>query len=706
MIQAIFMMGGLGVVVGIGLAVASKIFYVYVDPKVLAVDDVLPGANCGGCGYPGCGSNAEAIVAGKSSPNSCVAAGAEVAEAIAAILGVSVEAKEPDIAKPGCYFGPDDADLKYIYDGLSDCKAAALLGGGMKVCDIGCLGLGSCAAACPFGAIVMGPDRLPVVDPEKCTGCGACERVCPKHIIKLSSVTRRILREYTLEDCVTPCQQACPAGIDIREYIRQILLGDYHRSVQVIKERNPFPTVIGRICPRPCELNCRRNLSDEPVAINFLKRFAADYELKSGNRILPYQAPETGRRIAVVGGGVEGLSTAYFSARLGHDPTVFEATNQAGGILRKAISQYRLPPEILDWDIQGVMEMGVSIVTNMAIGKDMTINTLLAQGYDAVFPATGGWDSRLSRKADIEELIPGIYLVVDLIMADTGRSNKIPCGSDVVITGGGPAVLDAARICHDLGSDNITLLFTEPEERLNLDSEALSEAENDGMKIFYECGITKVYGEENRLKSIDYIDKRTREIHSVTAQNIFIASGRFPEMIFTSKPSEHADDTQETEDKGGLPEDTTAEALEAVQEPVEWIGIMPYKNPRRHEEIGVAAEGDPLTDYSAAIEAIAAGRRSAASIHQILYGLEPELPEKVIHPNAPVQDVDHLENVAPAPRNIMPLCSPEELDECGEIEKGFSEEAALAESKRCLQCGLICYEKQPAQMISGGGTAA
>ena len=175
MVEAITIMGVMGVIVGIGLAAASKVFYVYVDPQVLAVDDALPGANCGGCGYPGCGPNAEAIVAGKSSPSSCVAAGSDVAEAIAAIMGLSVEAKEPDIAKPGCTYGVADAETKYIYDGLSDCRAAALLSGGMKVCSIGCLGLGSCVKACQFNALSMGPDGLPVVNENRCTGCGACD---------------------------------------------------------------------------------------------------------------------------------------------------------------------------------------------------------------------------------------------------------------------------------------------------------------------------------------------------------------------------------------------------------------------------------------------------------------------------------------------------------------------------------------------------
>ena len=250
MIDVVIMMGSLGLLVGAGLAFASKIFYVYVDPKILEIEDELPGANCGGCGLPGCSANAEAIVAGRAAPNSCVAAGSDVAEAIAAIMGVSVEAKEPDIARPGCTYGVADADTKFLYDGLNDCRAAALLSGGMKVCTIGCLGLGTCQKACPFNAIVMGPEGLPVVDEELCTGCGTCESVCPKNIINLSSVTRRILKEYKTDECTTPCQRACPAGIDICEYISQIAQGNYHRAVQVIKERNPLPASTGRAQPR------------------------------------------------------------------------------------------------------------------------------------------------------------------------------------------------------------------------------------------------------------------------------------------------------------------------------------------------------------------------------------------------------------------------------------------------------------------------
>jgi formate dehydrogenase (NADP+) beta subunit len=676
MTAALILMGGMGLVISTVLALASKIFYVYVDPKILAVEDELPGANCGGCGLPGCSANAEAIVAGIAAPNSCVAAGSEVAEAIAEIMGVKVEAKEPDIARPGCYFGVQDADLKYIYNGLDDCRAVALLGGGMKVCTIGCLGLGTCKKVCPFNAITMGPQGLPVVDEEKCTGCGTCERVCPKHIINLSSVTRRIMREYTTEECTTPCQRSCPAGIDIREYIRQITIGNFHRSVQVIKERNPFPAIIGRICPRPCELDCRRNFIDEPVAINYLKRFAADFERQSDERILPYKAPPSGRHIAVIGGGVEGLSTAFFSARLGHRVTVYDASPKLGGLLRSAIAKERLPEEILDWDIDGILAMGVAAETGKVMGKDFTLNSLLREDVDAVFLAAGGWDSRMARNtvSEIESPIPGTYMMVDILSrADQGR--KLFAGQpDVTIFGGGKLALNAAKVCRESGAGKITLLFREDLQNSPISDADVKNLGIEELDISYNVAIQCLRGEEDRLVELDTVDIKTRQKTTIAAQKLIIATGRFPELIFIeSKPED-------------------PEVTEPADRCIRWEATPPYKQPALKNEIGLFAEGDVLADYSAAIKAIGAGRRAAASLQQMMYGIDPSLTEDVITPQSILQNVNHVESVMACQRQIMPLCSGRELAACGEIEKGFSGEMARAEAARCLQCGLICYE--------------
>ena len=607
-----------------------------------------------------------------------MAAGIEVAEAIAEIMGIKIEAKEPDIARPGCFFGIQDADVKYIYNGLDDCRAVALLGGGMKVCTIGCLGLGTCAKQCPFNAIVMGPEGLPVVIEENCTGCGTCERVCPKHIINLSSVTRRIMREYTTEECTTPCQRSCPAGINIREYIHQIALGNHHAAVQVIKERNPFPAIIGRICPRPCELDCRRNFIDEPVAINFLKRYAADFERESGERILPYKAPPTGRQVAVVGGGVEGLSTAFFTARLGHDVTVYEASPKLGGLLQSAIAAERLPAEILQWDIDGILEMGVKAETGKVLGKDLGIDTLLGQNVDAVFLAGGGWDSRMARgtTAEIESPIPGTYMMFDILNPAIKAADTVSFSSQVVIFGGAKLALETARICKDAGAEKITVLYREDPANSPITDADVEALGFDGLDIVYNAGLQRLRGEADSLAEIDIVDTRTRQISTIPAQSLILSAGRFPELIFVaSNPAELTD-------------------AEAADSPLRWEAFAPYKQPAFKDEVGLFAEGDVLADYSAAIKAIGAGRRAAASIQQMLYGIDPSLTENVITPDSVIQDVDHVENVSASQREIMPICSGRELAVCGELERGFSKESAQAEASRCLQCGLICYEHQ------------
>jgi formate dehydrogenase beta subunit len=611
-----------------------------------------------------------------------VAAGPEVAEAIAGIMGVKIEAVEPDIALPGCFFGVEKAETKYVYNGLDDCRAVALLGGGMKVCTIGCLGLGTCARACPFDAISMGPQGLPVVSENKCTGCGTCERVCPKHIINLSSITRRIIREYTTEECTTPCQRGCPAGINIREYIRQISLGNNHRAVQVIKERNPFPAVIGRICPRPCELECRRNYIDEPVAINFLKRYAADYEKESGNRILPYKAPDTGRKIAVVGGGVQGLSTAFFAARLGHDTTVYEATPSPGGLLRSAIAKDRLPEEILDWDIEGIVEMGVKVETQKALGRELSIKSLVQEGFDAVFIASGGWDSRLARgaTADIEAPIPGTYMLVDLIRFGTEKTEALSIGSDVVIAGGGKLALDAAEVCRNLGAETITVLYRESSENSPVSDDEVQKRAPAGLNVIYNAAVNRIFGEADQLEQVEYIETGSGKPTTLSAQTLVFATGRFPELVFV-RPKPEGEDSEEGQ--GVEP---------ASDASLRWEGVQPYKQTAFKDERGLFANGDVLADYSAAIKAIGAGRRAAASIHQVMHGLEPNLAEHVITPQSVLQNVYHVEKVEASQRQIMPICSGEELAKCGEIERGFSADMAQAEASRCLQCGLICYE--------------
>ncbi|MDD5450687.1 MAG: RnfABCDGE type electron transport complex subunit B [Desulfovibrionales bacterium] len=211
-ITAIVAMGALGLGLSVVLGVAAKVFYIYVDPRIGAVTDVLPGANCGGCGYAGCSDCAAAIVEGKAPVNACKAGGAGTAAAVAQVLGVSAAVGEREVARIFCKGDSAKAERKFKYMGINDCRAAMLVSSGDKSCSYGCLGLGTCVANCPFGALSMGEDGLPKVDDEKCTACGTCVKVCPRHIPKVVPVSQKAASLCSSHDVGKLVKEICDAG--------------------------------------------------------------------------------------------------------------------------------------------------------------------------------------------------------------------------------------------------------------------------------------------------------------------------------------------------------------------------------------------------------------------------------------------------------------------------------------------------------------
>jgi NADPH-dependent glutamate synthase beta subunit-like oxidoreductase/NAD-dependent dihydropyrimidine dehydrogenase PreA subunit len=684
MLAAGLAIGGLGLLAGVGLAVASKVFYVYVDPQIIEVEEALPGANCGGCGLPGCSSAAQAIVVGQLAPNACVGGGTDVHEKVAEILGVEVELKEPEIAQIGCRYSVARADIKYIYDGVNDCRAAMLLNGGTKECPIGCIGLGSCISVCPFGALSMGDDGLPLVHENICTGCGTCVRTCPKGIISLTSVSNRILGEFTTDECTAPCQRTCPAGINIPEQLQQTAMGNYLEALRVIKERNPLPLVCGRICPHPCEFECRRNLEDEPVAINYLKRFVADYERESGQRLELFKAPETGRRMAVVGGGAEGLTAACFLARLGHSPTIFEAMPKLGGLLRTVIPESRLPRDVLDWEIESILEMGVEAQTGKALGKDFTVASLLQEGYETVLLATGGWDAMLMRgqEPNLDQAVPGLYLLLPLSLA-WAQGMDVPMGKRVVIAGGGAMALDAAKKCMQSGAEQVTVLYRRSQKEMGLTDSEVAQLSDQSIVLHFRATLSQFKGVDDQLTQLVYgqtasgngseagrsVSRRFKET-AIAVDTVITASGRLPEMIFVKVPGLEGEDT-----------------------PLLWHTISPYHEPTTIRPEGLFATTEPMSDYRAAVEAIGAGRRSASSIHLYLSGKQVVPPENMITAQTEVLDVGQVVELLPVgPRQKMPeRPAVERIDPSLEVELGMTEEMVRNEAVRCLNCGLICY---------------
>jgi electron transport complex protein RnfB len=212
MVAAVVSLGGIAFILAIGLGIASKIFVVEINPKVEAVAEILPGANCGGCGYAGCSGFAEAVVAGETNPSECKAASAEIIKEMSRILGVEVEQKEKRTAKVLCQGTADNCKAKYLYEGIEDCRAAVLLGGGQKACSYSCLGFGTCVKACPFKAIKIGPHGLPHIDEEHCTGCGSCARQCTRSIIRLVPVGQVYYIPCSSQHKGKAVRQVCRAG--------------------------------------------------------------------------------------------------------------------------------------------------------------------------------------------------------------------------------------------------------------------------------------------------------------------------------------------------------------------------------------------------------------------------------------------------------------------------------------------------------------
>ncbi len=212
-LPSILALGGMGLLFGAGLAFAAKKFAVQVDPRVTQILEILPGANCGSCGRPGCSAYAEAVVNGSLPPNRCTPGGKDVAERISSILGLSgVEMEEPRVAVVRCQGGKDQAVEKFIYEGIHDCSAAALIGGGHKSCQYGCLGLGSCVRACPFDAMYMNDNGLPVVIEDKCTACGICVSTCPRGIMQLISRNQNVFLGCVSQEKLKAVKSVCSVG--------------------------------------------------------------------------------------------------------------------------------------------------------------------------------------------------------------------------------------------------------------------------------------------------------------------------------------------------------------------------------------------------------------------------------------------------------------------------------------------------------------
>jgi len=460
-----------------------------------------------------------------------------------------------------------------------------------------------------------------------------------------------------------PCSHTCPAGIDIPRYLRFITEGKPAESLAVIREKIPFPAVCGLVCFHPCEAKCRRAQLDEAIAIRILKRFAWEH----GNGIWKQNikpAPATGKRVAIIGSGPAGLTTAYYLARLGHSVTVFEALPEPGGMMRVGIPDYRLPKDALRAEIKEIEDIGVEIRTNTRVNS---IDSLFDEGYQAIFSAIG---AHQGLKIGVEgEDVPRVIECVNFLR-DVSLGKEVKLGDKVAVIGGGNAAIDTARTALRLGTKEVSIIYRRTQAEMPASREEVKEALEEGVKIHYLAAPSRIISQDSRV-----------ELESIRMElGAMDASGRRrPEPIKGSEFTMSFDTIIAA--IGQRPEIPHQFSLSTGRGNV--IEVDPDTLATSRE--GVFAGGDVVTGPASVIEAIAAGRQAAISIDKYLGGsgnidevLAP--PEGVFAP---------LEEAEEKWRPEMPTLAVEKrLGNFNQVEPGYSEEMAIEEAMRCLRCDL------------------
>lgn len=517
-------------------------------------------------------------------------------------------------------------------------------------------------------------------NPKLCKACAT--EIAPGMVIRTNTERVTESRKTNLElllsnhtgDCRPPCVLACPGQTDCQGYVGLIANGEYEKALELIKDKIPLPAALGRVCPHPCEEACRRGLIDEPISIQQLKRFAADMDLE-GEVFVPECEEDTGKSVAIIGGGPMGLSAAYFLRQMGHDVTIFESMPNAGGMLRYGIPEYRLPKAVLDEEIATIESMGVEIITNTKVGVDIPFETIRSD-YDAVLLGIGAWVSTGvgCKGEDAEGVIGGIDFLRRVV-----RNEEIGMGRKVAIVGGGNTAMDACRTAVRLGAEEVYNIYRRTKDEMPADMVEIEEAEEEGV-IF-----------KNLTNPIEVVKDENGHVKEVVLQVMELgepdASGRRKPVPVEGKTETLAIDTMilaigQAVDATVFDCDKTRKNAIAY-DPDTFMTIIP----------GVFAGGDCGNDkISIAIEAIADARKAADSIDAYLYGevLKYEKPYVVERDDITEKTFEDRERMC---RPEIPQLSPEERkDNFSEvIPEGFTEEQAVAEASRCLECGCHDY---------------
>jgi NADPH-dependent glutamate synthase beta subunit-like oxidoreductase len=564
-----------------------------------------------------------------------------------------------------------------------------------------CEQCGCCSSACPMTGVddfnirrilrylEFGLEHEVINSPMPwlCTACGRCEDACPNGIGILYIV--RALRHASPDQWIpegAPCVLACPVQIDIPGYVKLVAEGKIDEAYSLIREKVPFPGILGRVCTRPCEEACRRgDVFDQPIAICALKRYAAD---TAGN--LPEEISnvekDTGRKVAVIGAGPAGLTAAFYLRKKGHEVAVFEERPEPGGMMRFGIPDYRLPQEVVEREIAQVLDLGIGLYTGKKMGRDFDLDQLKAQGYEAVFLAVG---AQLSRRIELEGAeLDDVMWGVDFLYA-VNEGEAIALKDRVLVVGGGNVAIDVALTALRLGAKEVTLACLEAREEMPANRWEIEEALEEGVMLMPSWGPKRIKGENGRVSGVELIqctcvfDEEGNfcpafgtETATVDADQVILAIGQAPDLSCIGN----------------------REALRVEQ------GSLEVDHETQGTEIPwVFAGGDMVRVPGTIVDAIAAGRRAASAIDRYLAGdglIDETLVENSSAESYTGKREEGFADLKRATMRTMPVS--ERHSGFSEVELGFDEEQAVQEAKRCLQCDLeLCLAREGREKGSG-----
>jgi NADPH-dependent glutamate synthase beta subunit-like oxidoreductase/Pyruvate/2-oxoacid:ferredoxin oxidoreductase delta subunit/ferredoxin len=498
-----------------------------------------------------------------------------------------------------------------------------------------------------------------------CRFCGACAEVCPSGAIMDNP---ELTKGKNRKTALLPCRYTCPAEIDVPGYLRFISEKDYSSATAVIREKVPFPGVLGYVCDRPCEDVCRRGEINQAISIRELKRFAAEHDETKLYEMNSNKKPATGKRAAVIGAGPAGLTAAYYLAKQGHEITVFEALPVAGGMLRCGIPEYRLPREALDSEIKYIENTGVEIKTGTRIES---LDKLLEQGYNGIIVAIGTHKGQKLRIPGVDSA--GVLIGVDFLK-DINLGGKVSTGKSVLVLGGGNVAFDCARAARRLGAEEVKIACLESRETMPAAKEEIEQGEEEGIAIFPSRTFTRILSENGKISGVECLEVRSLTFdedknpqievsensqHVLEADTVIFAIGQRPEI------------------PEGFGLDTGAGNC---------ITVDSYSFTTNKE--GVFAAGDAVNGTSSVIKAIASGRKAAIAMDKFLEGsgnidekLAPQLElKKYLGPWESFASLERCRDL------YVPI--EERLKSFNRVVEDMDEKTAECEAKRCLQCDL------------------